>query len=509
MKVAATQYLPSMGRDKHMFLLKTVKIVILFLSPIGGIAQGSQSETLGRYLEFLQAGTAVVDDITPRAKYLNAIWLSKTPVSKPQPGDGDLWATFERKYRLLSMSNVSIPRQKEIQDLCDTQFRRANTLLITISRMEEELAKLVPDSLLVSNMGLACEQAIFAFRETSSELSELIARLHPSYNMLLDLPDRLLYESERITTAAYENDEENFRIHTIRLLKLVENRNGFAALRSNLLQKIGQEALTNFDKLLEQARALLALSTEKTPGNDRVAVFNKEALSRYNHYTTGVNYYHKLLLKLLQPQLLERPAIPAQFDWEDRPYKERPTVSDTLQNEVEAAGKHVILLLDLSSSIEMYKNLDLIKASLDHTLSLLDKEDKITIMTFAGEIYLASRFVSPGSINKQAFKDRLKAGGVTRFIDACRLAYQLGETYQNKAATQRIIIVSDGNFEVPSTLIKLAQKQAKALPIFVLWLPIPDEYVPNLSLLAEEGGGELYAVSTTTVEKILARILAD
>ena len=110
---------------------------------------------------------------------------------------------------------------------------------------------------------------------------------------------------------------------------------------------------------------------------------------------------------------------------------------------------NLVFLLDVSGSMNSADKLPLVKQSMSLLLSQLQPEDTVSIVVYAGA---AGTVLEPTTVkNKQkimAAMNQLSAGGSTAGADGIRLAYQLAESVFVKDGVNRIILATDGDFNV-------------------------------------------------------------
>jgi Ca-activated chloride channel family protein len=113
---------------------------------------------------------------------------------------------------------------------------------------------------------------------------------------------------------------------------------------------------------------------------------------------------------------------------------------------------HLTFLLDVSGSMSSADKLPLVKQSMNLLLSTLDEDDTVAIAVYAGA---AGTVLEPTKVKeKQKILDamnRLQAGGSTAGAQGIQLAYALAESTFDENAVNRIILATDGDFNVGIT----------------------------------------------------------
>ncbi|MCF6336701.1 MAG: VWA domain-containing protein [Gammaproteobacteria bacterium] len=129
-------------------------------------------------------------------------------------------------------------------------------------------------------------------------------------------------------------------------------------------------------------------------------------------------------------------------------------------------ASNIVYLVDVSGSMRSANKLELLKQSLRLLTRQLRQQDRISIVVYAG----ASGVVlnpTPGHQRSHILSalDRLTAGGSTNGGAGIRLAYQLAEQAFIPEGINRIILASDGDFNVGTVsfeaLIDLVEEKRK------------------------------------------------
>lgn len=111
-----------------------------------------------------------------------------------------------------------------------------------------------------------------------------------------------------------------------------------------------------------------------------------------------------------------------------------------------------VFLVDVSGSMDSSDRLDLLKSGLKELLSKMNPDDRISLITYSGEVkkILESTHVREVSKIKKAI-DQLQAGGFTAGGKALQMAYEEALVNYEPACNNRIIMGTDGDFNVGVT----------------------------------------------------------
>lgn len=114
-----------------------------------------------------------------------------------------------------------------------------------------------------------------------------------------------------------------------------------------------------------------------------------------------------------------------------------------------APKSNLVFLVDVSGSMDQENKLPLLKKSLALMAEKLSSEDKVTLVAYAGSAGLVLPATS-GSEKKKILEaiDRLSAGGSTAGGAGIQLAYKIARENLIKNGNNRVIIATDGDFNV-------------------------------------------------------------
>ncbi len=129
-------------------------------------------------------------------------------------------------------------------------------------------------------------------------------------------------------------------------------------------------------------------------------------------------------------------------------------------------ASNLVFLVDVSGSMDTSERLPLVKSALGMLVDKLGENDKISIVVYAGA---AGMVLSPTTGDKKIqilrALDNLKAGGSTNGGEGIELAYKTASENFIKGGVNRVILATDGDFNVGTTsreaLVALAEKNAK------------------------------------------------
>lgn len=174
---------------------------------------------------------------------------------------------------------------------------------------------------------------------------------------------------------------------------------------------------------------------------------------------------------------------------------------------------NLIFLLDVSGSMQPEDRLPLIKKSLGLLVEKLGTNDTVGIAVYAGDSGVA---LEPTNDKDKmlAVINKLSAGGSTNGGEGIQLAYKLAAKRFKKGAINRVILATDGDFNVgvtnQSDLIELIKKKAES-GVFLTILGVGHGNLKDSTMekLADQGNGN-YAYIDTLAEgrKVLVEQMA-
>jgi len=138
--------------------------------------------------------------------------------------------------------------------------------------------------------------------------------------------------------------------------------------------------------------------------------------------------------------------------------------------EIEQAKRpssNLVFLLDVSGSMESRNKLPLLRRGMKMLVDQLGENDRVAIVVYAGAagLVLDSTTADQKGVILGAL-DRLQAGGSTNGGAGIQLAYQVALDHFIKGGVNRVILCTDGDFNVGTTgtgsLVRMAEDNAKS-----------------------------------------------
>ena len=170
----------------------------------------------------------------------------------------------------------------------------------------------------------------------------------------------------------------------------------------------------------------------------------------------------------------------------------------------------LVFLIDVSGSMQSPNKLELLKSSLKLLTNQLDAKDKVSIVVYAGA---SGVVLQPTAGNKKSqiirALEQLEAGGSTNGADGIHLAYSMAEEAFIKDGINRVIIATDGDFNVGTVnheqlmdLIEEKRKSGIALSTLGFGTGNYNDYL--MEQLADHGNGNYaYIDNLNEAQKVL------
>jgi Ca-activated chloride channel family protein len=161
----------------------------------------------------------------------------------------------------------------------------------------------------------------------------------------------------------------------------------------------------------------------------------------------------------------------------------------------ELPPSNLVFLLDVSGSMNYANKLPLLKSAFSLLLNELREEDRVAIVVYAGAagVVLESTPGNKKEIIRQAL-DNLQAGGSTAGGAGLMLAYKIAEKNFIKGGNNRIILATDGDFNVGVSdnlsMEKLVeQKRGLGIYMTVLGFGMGNIKDDKMEIIADKGNG--------------------
>ncbi len=173
---------------------------------------------------------------------------------------------------------------------------------------------------------------------------------------------------------------------------------------------------------------------------------------------------------------------------------------------------NLVFLVDVSGSMAAANKLPLLKKAMKMLVRQLDKDDRVSMVVYAG---MDSVVLTPttGSEQKKimAAIDALGAGGSTHASSGIITAYKLAQQVYMPRGNNRIILASDGDFNVGITsrgeLQRLIEEKRKSgIYLTVLGFGMGNYHDDTMEMLADKGNGNYaYIDNLLEAKKVMVK----
>jgi Ca-activated chloride channel homolog len=173
-------------------------------------------------------------------------------------------------------------------------------------------------------------------------------------------------------------------------------------------------------------------------------------------------------------------------------------------------ASNLVFLLDVSGSMTPPERLPLVKQAMRLLVEKLTENDRVAIVVYAGSSGLA--LPSTTGNHKEQILDaleNLQPGGSTNGAEGIQLAYSVAQSNFIKGGTNRVILATDGDFNIGVTsqgdLIRLVQDKARG-GVFLSVLGVGTDNLKDSTMqkLADKGNGNYaYLDSLDEARKVL------
>ena len=173
-------------------------------------------------------------------------------------------------------------------------------------------------------------------------------------------------------------------------------------------------------------------------------------------------------------------------------------------------ASNIVFLIDVSGSMNSQNKLPLLKKAFKLLVQQLREEDRVAIVVYAG----SSGVVLPSTQGDEKEKiieslERLQAGGSTAGAAGLKLAYQVATENFIKNGNNRIILATDGDFNVGQSsnaeMERLIEKEReKGIFISVLGFGMGNYQDSKMEIIADKGNGNYaYIDNIMEAKKVL------
>ncbi|OTG65485.1 vWA domain-containing protein [Acinetobacter silvestris] len=289
---------------------------------------------------------------------------------------------------------------------------------------------------------------------------------------------------------------------------LIENTEKYQKIETNTVKRVAQEPISTFSVDVDTgsyANVRRYLQIEKQlPPVDAVRV--EELINYFD--------YHYPQPKGAHPFSVHTETVDSPWQPQAKIIKIGIKARDIDPKKLPAAN--LVFLVDVSGSMDDPNKLPLVKKTLSILTEQLRPQDKVTIISYAsGEKLLLEP--TSGANKEQILSAiaQLKAGGATSGEKAIQLAYSEAQKAFVQGGINRILIATDGDFNVGITNFEtlkgmIAEKRKTGISFTTLGFGVGNYDEQLMEQLADAGDGNYSYIDTEKeAKKVLQRQLSS
>ena len=321
----------------------------------------------------------------------------------------------------------------------------------------------------------------------------------PSQQMRMGEVTALSMPAPALKTAAYEHAQ-----------LLVENTENYQKIETNPVHSVAQQPISTFSIDVDtgsysNVRRFL-LQNGQLPPVDAVRI---EEMVNYFNYD-----YPNPTAKSQHPFSVNTETVDSPWQPNAKIIRIGIKAKDLQAQQLPPAN--LVFLIDVSGSMDAENKLPLVKKTLRLLTEQLRPQDQVTIITYASgeDLVLAP---TSGAEKDKILKviNRLNAGGATSGERAIQLAYEQAQKSYIKAGINRILIATDGDFNVGVTDFNtlkgmIAEKRKSGISFTTLGFGSGNYDEQLMEQLADAGDGNYsYIDNEREAKKVLQRQLSS
>ncbi|GAB4047729.1 vWA domain-containing protein [Spirosoma litoris] len=175
----------------------------------------------------------------------------------------------------------------------------------------------------------------------------------------------------------------------------------------------------------------------------------------------------------------------------DTVFIDRPGQTAIVNSLAGFAANNMVLLLDVSGSMDSPYKLPLLKTAIKSLLRIIRPEDQLSIVVYSGKAKVALKPTSGTNANEIArIIDQLQSDGDTDGNGGIRLAYKVADKNYIRAGNNRIILATDGEFPVSDEVYQLVNESSNQdIHLTIFTFGRNEINGQNLKKLAQTGKG--------------------
>ncbi|MEN8820603.1 MAG: von Willebrand factor type A domain-containing protein, partial [Abyssibacter sp.] len=281
------------------------------------------------------------------------------------------------------------------------------------------------------------------------------------------------------------------------------NREGYEAIAEHRFHDPRVTPLSTFGLDVDTAsyaNVRRLLNAGRTPPIDAVRI--EELINYFDYSPLPVDSRHPIRLR---SELTQAPWAPGHLLAMVQVAAEAPRASERPAN-------RLVFLIDTSGSMQAADKLPMLQRAYRQLIEQLGPQDSVAIVTYAGQAGL----VQPATSGEQKTEllhaiNRLRAGGATAGAQGIELAYRIAGEQFDPEANNRVILATDGDFNVGASsqgeLVRLIEAHRdQGIFLTVLGFGTGNYQDGRMHRLADHGDGNYYYIDSDLEAR---RVLVD
>ncbi|MEI2750702.1 MAG: von Willebrand factor type A domain-containing protein [Ferruginibacter sp.] len=229
-----------------------------------------------------------------------------------------------------------------------------------------------------------------------------------------------------------------------------------------------------------------------------------------------INYFNLYYRQPVNDSIFSISSQVTSCPWNDQEQLLYLSVSAKKLDLNKVAPSNFVFLVDVSGSMDMPNRLPLLKAAFQLFVKNLRAIDTVSIVTYGGFVQIWLPPTSGNDKTKILEKiEELEAAGDTPGESAIRVAYQLARNTFIKGGNNRVILATDGDFNVGETTEKaldelITKQRQSGVYLTCLGVGMGNFKDSKLQTLAKKGNGNYaYLDDITEAERVLVKELTQ
>ena len=291
-------------------------------------------------------------------------------------------------------------------------------------------------------------------------------------------------------------------MNTIRMASEPLNRENYVHFEDNAIKRVVEFPVSTFSIDVDTgsyANVRRMLNTGKLPPHN--AVRTEELINYFS-------YQYPVRVELSAPFNLHKEIAPT--PWNANTHLLHIGIKGYDLPATELPAANLVFLVDVSGSMQSANKLELLKSSLRLLTNRLGADDSVSIVVYAGA---SGVVLEPTSGRNKALiisaLDRLTAGGYTNGAAGIRLAYAMAEQAFIEGGINRVLLATDGDFNVGTTNIEqlkdlIEQKRKSGIALSTLGFGTGNYNDHLMEQIADVGNGNYAYIDTLNeAQKVL------